>query len=429
MKPHTFNHYVIIKLIGKGSYGNVYKVKQKGFHEVYAMKKISVLSNDATTHRNLMTEIKILKCTDCPYIVRLHDMIMMRHDVCLITFYANEGDLHAKIKRLKQTQSFFEEDIVWNYFIQMSLGIRYLHENNIIHRDIKSQNIFIHREADDTRVIKIGDFGVSKILRLNGHKSNTIIGTPLYMSPELIRRESYDKKVDIWALGCILFEMVELIPPFRANTFERLSKKIKTGKYRSSRRHLKTEIHALIQKLIEIDVEDRYSIDDILEHEDVQARMELVPYGSGEYPLHRDVYQQVKIPKNVYDWIQFSESAFDLKTIVKNKRIPKNLKPIVKATKPKSLLPSHSPSKKQIQKNRSPPNKPFQDRASLAQKVKKKYTQDYYRQFIKQKSPKNSYLERLNQQKRRAYGNVMKRYQPSRERLLIKIGSKHERHY
>ncbi len=93
-----------------------------------------------------------------------------------------------------------------NWFIQMALGLSYLHGRKILHRDIKTNNIFLTA----SRVVKIGDFGVSKELTSTGEMADTVIGTPCYMSPEILSDQKYDAKSDVWALGCVLYELCTL---------------------------------------------------------------------------------------------------------------------------------------------------------------------------------------------------------------------------
>tara|TARA_Y100001970_G_scaffold294100_1_gene446845 strand:+ start:8835 stop:10355 length:1521 start_codon:yes stop_codon:yes gene_type:complete len=398
--------YVIIKLIGKGGYGNVYKVKPKGFHNLYAMKKINIISSSSLDNKNLITEIKILKYTDCPYIVKLHDILLLRSHICLITFYANKGDLHNEIKRLKKTYKCFDELKVWNYFIQISLGIKYLHDNNIIHRDIKTSNIFIHKENDGTEIIKIGDFGISKIIKISTNMSNTIIGTPLYMSPELYKRESYDKKIDIWALGCIVFEMVELIPPFSANTIEKLSRKVKQGKFRKPICNYTTDISKIIPKLIEINVDKRYSIDDVLSNEDVKKHMYLVPYPEINYEVDKKIYMSVKTPRGISGWMSLASKDFDLNTISKKKRVlPTNAPSMLRrcSKKPdfisKNKLPTikkKSPKKKLPEIKKKSPKKKLPEINIKKNNIKSKYNQSYYRQFLAKKNVKQSIKNNKN---------------------------------
>ena len=492
MRGNILSKYVIVKLIGKGAFGNVYRVRDNSINKHYAMKKINVICNRKEDNKNLITEIKVLKYTDCPYIVKLHDILLLRNNVCLVTEYANRGDLYNKIQKLKSSYSCFDENTVWSYFIQISLGIRYLHDNNIIHRDVKSSNIFIHRQEDNINVIKIGDFGISKIIKRSTNKSSTIIGTPLYMSPELYKRELYDKKVDIWALGCILFEMLELNPPFRANTIEHLSRKVKKGKFKKPICDYSTDISKIIPKLIEIDVSKRYSIYNVLDDEDIKKHMYLVPYLDFESKVNDEIYMSLKTPIRISSWITLSENNFDLKEIQKKKKVKNELSKLRYSTiKRKSIYKPNTLKKYKLNniKEKQIFNKPnniiekqiFNKPNNIIEKqifnkpnniikkpkknildVKKIYTKEYYKKFVKKKKKKeinknlNTYLKNRQEARKRVFyrfninekkikshipilpsiEEIRNRYhQPKRKivnrkkDLLIKIGSKHEHFY
>ena len=114
--------------------------------------------------------------------------------------YANHGDLFKRLGRLKQKKQNLPEDAVWIYFIQLCLGVQALHKNNILHRDLKSANVFL---ASHNR-LKIGDLGVAKLLKAQEAYAKTQIGTPYYVSPELWKNKPYNSKSDVWALGCLL---------------------------------------------------------------------------------------------------------------------------------------------------------------------------------------------------------------------------------
>ncbi|VEL16238.1 unnamed protein product [Protopolystoma xenopodis] len=122
----------------------------------------------------------------------------------IVMEYCNGGDLYSKINAQKGI--LFSEDQVMDYFVQISLGLKHIHDRMILHRDIKSQNIFLTK--DDR--IKLGDFGIAKVLNSTLDLARTCIGTPYYLSPEICENKPYNNKSDIWALGCVLYEMATL---------------------------------------------------------------------------------------------------------------------------------------------------------------------------------------------------------------------------
>lgn len=146
--------------------------------------------------------------------------------LCIIMEYADGGDLENKINQQSEVTSSkgFEEGFIWKTAFQLLKGLKGLHEHNIIHRDLKCANIFFVKG-----VAKIGDLNISKITD-NGFAS-TQTGTPYYTSPEIWKGQKYDNKCDIWALGCIIYEMCTLLPPFRAQDFPGLFQVVTSGKY------------------------------------------------------------------------------------------------------------------------------------------------------------------------------------------------------
>lgn len=137
---------------------------------------------------------------------------------------ADGGDLYCKITERSKTHNYFPEQEIWQLFGQMCAGVDALHKLNICHRDIKSANMFLAKGQ-----IKIGDLNVSKVVKSN--LLFTRVGTPFYASPEIWQDKPYNQKSDMWSLGCVLYEMCTLKPPFVAGDLRSLSKKIILGVY------------------------------------------------------------------------------------------------------------------------------------------------------------------------------------------------------
>lgn len=127
----------------------------------------------------------------------------------IVMIYCEGGDMYNKIKAAQGKH--FSETQVLDWFAQMALALYYLHEKKILHRDLKTQNIFLKHGR-----VRLGDFGIAKILDSTRELANTCIGTPYYMSPELFKYKPYSYKSDIWALGCIMYEICNLRHAFDA---------------------------------------------------------------------------------------------------------------------------------------------------------------------------------------------------------------------
>jgi serine/threonine protein kinase len=197
-------------IIGKGAFSNVYLYKDIISQEKYAVKimeKDFILKN-LETLEIINKEIEIQSRINHPNIIRLYNIYENSNTIYMIMEYLNNGNLFSLIRRKKG----LIEIEAYKYFSQIVNAIKFLHKNNIIHRDIKPENILL----DNKYNCKLCDFGWSVILKDNSSR-NTFCGTIEYMAPEIINNEQYDKSIDIWSLGVLLFEMIHGFNPFENN--------------------------------------------------------------------------------------------------------------------------------------------------------------------------------------------------------------------
>ncbi|KAL6710854.1 G2-specific serine/threonine protein kinase [Coniothyrium glycines] len=246
--------YDVLEKIGHGSFGVIRKVKRKSDGYILCRKEISYLKMSQKEREQLQAELSILKELRHPNIVAYfeRDHIKASQDLHLYMEYCGNGDLGRVIRDLKNKNQVCEEEFVWSIFSQIVSALYRCHYGEdppaagrnvmglvgnakpvrrsdrpmILHRDLKPENIFL---GDDNSV-KLGDFGLSKILQSHDFAS-TYVGTPFYMSPEICKAEQYGPHSDIWALGCIIYEMCAKTPPFNAKTHFELISKIKLGRY------------------------------------------------------------------------------------------------------------------------------------------------------------------------------------------------------
>eukprot|EP00919_Chromeraceae_sp_WS-2016_P000014 GHVR01000057.1.p1 GENE.GHVR01000057.1~~GHVR01000057.1.p1 ORF type:complete len:151 (-),score=6.54 GHVR01000057.1:1234-1686(-) len=134
--------------------------------------------------------------------------------------YCEYGDLTTFIKAWKKRDEVLNEKVIANWFIQLLFGVKALHSKKVLHRDLKSANVFL----TSNKTIKIGDFGISKVLDATSAK--TFVGTPYYLSPEVCDNRPYNLKSDLWSLGCIMYELCTLTYPFQASNLLGLAMKI-----------------------------------------------------------------------------------------------------------------------------------------------------------------------------------------------------------
>ncbi len=158
-------------------------------------------------------EAKILEVLNHPNIINFKDVFKDKKlFLNIVMEYADDGDLATKIKNKKKSGGGFTEDEILNYFTQICLALKHCHDRKILHRDIKAENVFLTRKG----LCKLGDFGISKVLSGTRSRAKSIVGTPYYLSPEILNENPYNMKTDIWALGVLLYELTALRRPFIA---------------------------------------------------------------------------------------------------------------------------------------------------------------------------------------------------------------------
>ncbi|KAI5988000.1 kinase-like domain-containing protein [Pisolithus marmoratus] len=223
--------YEPLDIIGNGSFGIIRKVRRKTDGTIFARKELNFERMSERDRKQIVAEVNILKDLDHEHIVRYHDRHVDRDGgiLYILMEYCGGGDLSSIIKQAQKHNRFVLEDTVWHYFMQILLALQHCHHPpsqskddrrpQILHRDLKPDNVFL----DESNNVKLGDFGLSKALA-QASFANTYVGTPYYMSPELMQEKAYDSKSDIWSLGCLIYELCALKPPFHeAKTHAELS--------------------------------------------------------------------------------------------------------------------------------------------------------------------------------------------------------------
>ena len=243
--------YQILSKLGSGSFGNVYLARNKFTDERVALKQIKKSSACLLSDGKIKDEIEILKKLDHPDIVRIIESFNTKNSYILITEYCEEGELFDQVKnQLSETQ-------IAVIFRQLLSGLAYLHSNNIVHRDLKLENILIHEiersktTGEDLFNIKIIDFGTARIFDKN-RKPQSIVGSSYYIAPEVLRQK-YNKECDLWSVGVILYMFIVGHAPFDGCDDVEITNNIKRGVYmKNDRRWIKAskEVKDLIQKLL-----------------------------------------------------------------------------------------------------------------------------------------------------------------------------------
>ena len=237
--------FEIVKQLGKGSYGTVYVVRSKLDMNTYVMKKMELNHLKENQQKECYQEVSILRKVSHPNIIKYYSSFLENESLCIIMEYAELGDLYTLIKHYKRHQKFFDEIILWRIAFEVLNGLDYLHSNNIIHRDIKCLNLFLSKDHH----VKIGDLGVSTIASIGGMHC-TRVGTPLYLSPELVKQVPYDYKTDIWSFGCSLYHLANLDPPFTGNNLIVLGNNIVKGRPKDLPVFYSNELKDFISKML-----------------------------------------------------------------------------------------------------------------------------------------------------------------------------------
>ena len=356
----SVNDYIFEKMIGRGSFAKVYRVINKNNKQIYAIKKLKIAEINKLGPKYIVNEIKFLACHNCTNIINYHTVFLDASSIYVVMQYAQKGDLLQLIKKHKINNTKFTEKEILHYFTQICFALQYLHKNNIIHRDIKSSNIFI----DNNNSIKIGDFGIIKIMQNYMMYGNTLIGTPLYMSPEIYKNERYNTKTDIWSLGCTLYEMMALTQPFNANNIHDLKYKIFLGKYSLAELNMySNELKQLLKTLLSINSYIRPSIDNILSSNYIknyikQNNIQLVNHFNIKSLLNKDYI----IPRKITDWErivkQYKVQNIDILPKISNPQVkekqPINLLNKIPPKLPPKILPQLVPTPSIIQKPEVP---------------------------------------------------------------------------
>ena len=290
------NDFKIISKLGEGAYSTVYKVKRIVDNNIYALKKVKLTNLSDKEKQNSLNEVRLLASIKSNFVISYKEAFYDEKDNTLgiVMEFADGGDLYQKIVEHKKTAMFFDESDIWRIFIQMVKGLKALHDLKILHRDLKSANVFLLSDG----TAKLGDLNVSKVARRGLGYTQT--GTPYYASPEVWKDQPYDNKSDIWSLGCVLYEMITLRPPFRAQNMEGLYNKVIKGQFNKIPDRFSNELYEIVKLLIQVHTDARPSCDEILKNPIIQKRIEYFKSFTGEQENEdKALLQTIRIPKNL----------------------------------------------------------------------------------------------------------------------------------
>ena len=254
----NMENYEKVKSIGRGAYGTVYLCRRITDGCLFIIKQIPVEEMSREERQAAMNEVKVLSMLKHPNIIAYFDSFFEEKALMIVMEYAQGGTMYNFIE--EREGKLLDEDEIIRLFVQIVLAIHHVHQQNILHRDLKTQNILLNKTR---KVVKIGDFGISKILSSKS-KANSVIGTPCYISPELCEGKPYNRKSDIWALGCVLYELSTLKKAFEASNLPALVLKIMKGSFNPISERYSKDFKNLVLSMLQIDPAKRPSLPQIM---------------------------------------------------------------------------------------------------------------------------------------------------------------------
>ena len=266
----TLEDFEILQILGNGSYGFVAKARSLKNKKVYAMKKIDLNKLGSDKERELcQREMKLLENLHHPNINKYYKTLEKDGCIYIIMEFMDNGDLGGFIKAHKQFKKPVKEEEVWNILLQSMNALSYIHSKKVIHRDIKPENLFMTNE----KTIKLGDFGVSAkmeslktSIKEESNFSGTIVGTPLFMSPEILNKNEYDQKTDVYSMGCTIFELCYFQPPRKAVSSHYPPMIILIDlKIKENENYYSEQLKNILYEMIEMDPNKRPSSEEICE--------------------------------------------------------------------------------------------------------------------------------------------------------------------
>jgi len=259
------HHYTEVRKIGEGSFGQALLVQnQDGRH--WVCKTVDLSTATAKEKDDAEKEGKLLEKLKHPYIVEYHASFLDGGWFCLLMAYCEGGDLTQQVELAKKAKSLIPEAKVIRWMTQALLALKYIHSNYVLHRDLKTGNFFLTA----TQSVRMGDFGIAKVLSCTAKYARTQVGTPFYLSPEVCQDKPYAWPSDIWAMGCILYELCALQVPFTAPTIALLVYKICSGRIPSIQGGFSDFLPQLCKEMLNRSSKARPSAEAILQRPPMQ---------------------------------------------------------------------------------------------------------------------------------------------------------------
>ncbi|KAH8739676.1 NEK2 protein [Cryptosporidium ryanae] len=298
--------YEEIEEIGRGCFGTVHRIRRKSDGRCFVWKKICYENMTQQEKVQIVNEVNVLRKLNHRNIIKYIDRVINKQNqqIYIIMEHCDEGDLGNYLKKKRKIGEFIDEDVAVSIFIQLLDALHYCHNrgNRVLHRDIKPQNIFLitsknkellniinegsylnaftsneNKNLETSAVIvKLGDFGLARYLSGGNQLATTHVGTPYYMSPEVLGKGQYNEKSDIWSLGCCIYELLVGKPPFYARSYDELRKNVNQGVVKNLPEQYSREFNDVLKLMFERDPVKRPSAEDILKLDFVKKKTKLL---------------------------------------------------------------------------------------------------------------------------------------------------------
>jgi len=255
-----------IRKVGEGSFGKAILVQDETGNRLIC-KMVDISKASRKEMQDAVAEGKLLAQLRHPYIVRYRENFTDNGWFCILMDFAEGGDLTKRIEQAKKGRTNLPEDQILKWFTQMVLALQYLHDKHILHRDLKPANLFLSKNGS----MKMGDFGIAKVLDCTLAVARTQIGTPYYLSPELCQEKPYAWPSDIWAMGCIVYELCALRVPFDAPNISGLVQKICRGPVPTVPSPYSGFLREVAGQMLNRNADRRPGCDDLLNRAEIQV--------------------------------------------------------------------------------------------------------------------------------------------------------------
>lgn len=268
----SLKKYRKLKYLGKGSYGAALLVELRADpSQKFVIKEIVIGHLKPAEQQAAKNEAEVLHQMNHSNITTYVESFVENSKLYIVMEFADGGDLSSAVQKRKAEHNPWTEEEVMRIFVQICLALRHVHNANILHRDLKSQNIFLTQKG----MVKLGDFGIAKVLDASDDQARTQIGTPYYLSPEICESKPYGRKSDVWSLGVILYELLALEMPFQATSLPALVHRIVTTdpSYAKLEGNYSSDIVSLCRQLLAKNPDDRPSLSQVVRSDFIKGHI------------------------------------------------------------------------------------------------------------------------------------------------------------